>query len=162
MPKTKTEVKNQIEEYQIELPPIDRNQELLIIKKTLNESNNKILAKALIFVYLNQPCSTGELINKLSSHYKVPISRGSGYYAVNSLLHLSMIKQETYSNATLSNNEIHQKIVRKHKDFLVKIPENFRKKYTNVFYNYLTDFGREFIEFCCKILEIKCTKKKEG
>jgi len=126
-----------------------------------------ILAKSLVFVYLNQPASTTEITKKMSSYYGIDFDRVKIFRALQKLNEKFILANATSGEClSLSDSErkeIHHEIIRKFYSFLRDIPEQFRRRFQNVNYFWVSNGeGFKYIEWCCKILGFECEVKKDA
>lgn len=124
---------------------------------------NGILAKAFIFVYLNQPASVTEISEKMSEYYKTDFERGTIFRALKKLADNNILFR-TQSGYVLSLNPpeqkpIHQEILKKFYHFISTIPTPFRNRYNDVNYFWINGEGTKYVEWCCKLLNFKCVKE---
>ena len=116
------------------------------IKSMLKVNSNGIYSKLLVFIYENEVCAVSEVTNILTSYYKIPFDKSNmGKY----LQVLSSVGLISYHEAFFAMNNNHNNILNlireKHTDYLKGIPTAFQKKYSNMRYYYVTEYGKTFI-----------------
>ncbi len=119
-----------------------------------------LLAKSLIFTYMNQPVSTTEITKLLNDYYKMDYDRSSVFRALQKLSEKHIIATTTTGTVMHlpegDRSEIHKKVVEKYYAFLHKIPTQFQKKFQNINYFWVSNgLGTKYIEWCCKLLNFK-------
>ena len=125
-----------------------------------------ILAKVLVFTKLNQPVSTTEITKILNDYFKMDFDRASVYRALQKLNEKNIITTTSsgiVQSLTLGERlPIHTQILEKYYAFLHKIPTQFRTKFQNVNYFWVSNGeGMKYIEWCCNLLNFKCEKTKD-
>lgn len=149
-------------EYKITLPPLklspkERESKL---KRMFNE--NQESAQTLIFSYLNQPATTTEIVDALKNYYQHPFDRTTTYRILKDLTSqgILFIKTSTEAVTTTDNSPVLKKIKAKYYKFIQRIPPHFRTRFKLIYYFGVTDFGKEFIPWCCKLLNFEMEEEK--
>lgn len=128
-----------------------------------NLAKGGLLAKALVFTYQGQPASTTEITKAINSYYRIDVDRAMIYRALQKLVEKHIIATTTTGTVLhlqeAERTPIHKKVVEKYTTFLVTIPDQFRKKFQNINYFWVSNGeGLKYIEWCCKLLNFKCEK----
>jgi|GEM_PF-6482013 len=156
-------------EFKIELPELKINQEQRekeikgLIKNDFERGG--LLAHCLTFTYLYEPVSVSELTDKLTAYYKTNYERTNIFRVLQRLTKMGLIYSTT-SGLVLSmghheQKDIHKLILAKFQRFLSKIPEPFKKRYSDVNYFWVANGeGTKYIEWVCKLLGFKCENVK--
>jgi len=137
-----------------------REKEIRALIKDDFERKEGLLAKVLVFTYLNNPLSITELTNKLKEYYQKEFDRSNIFRVVERLVGLGLLFKTTSGYVqSLGESErkpIHDKILEKHRKFLDKIPVPFRQRYNDVNYIWISNgIGTKYLEWCCKLLNFK-------
>ena len=124
-----------------------------------------LLARALVFLYMKQPCSTTDLKDMISNYYGVDYDRTAVYRALRKLIDKHLVASTTTGIilhlSEAERSEVHHEITKKYFEFLNKIPEQFRKRFQNINYFWVANGeGVKYIDWCCKVLNFKCEKIK--
>jgi len=151
----------------ISLPPpkIDKQKREQQIKKILSDDFEKkegYLSKVLVFCFMNQPLAITEIKNFLQNYYKIEIDRNIVSRNIDRLYHLNLIERIT-PGEILAINEgdtdiILRKIENKHRNFLNKLSKQFRKQYNNVNYVWVSNEGKNYLEWACKLNDFNFEK----
>lgn len=138
---------------------INNQEKKFQIKSLLGEDfhqKNGILTKVLVFLQINQPCSTNELKDKICKHYEEDIERTKIARAIKKLQYFGLIYETTPNEILLSQEggeEFRNHILAKYNKFLDGIPTQFRKNYGNMSYFWVSNGnGIKYLPFCCKLL----------
>lgn len=141
---------------------IDEKTKESIIRKTLKEDFDRggILAKCLVFIYLNDAVSTTELTKYLRNYYQIEFDRVNVFRAIQRLtnLHLTNMVQSGYiiNLGKGERKEIHELILQKHLSFLQNIPTQFRAKFNDVNYVWVSNGeGTKYLKWCSELLNFK-------
>jgi len=157
-----------MKKYEIEFPDLKENEKSIIesensIKFKLKNTGNGILSKIMIFLYQSNACSATELSEILSKYYKIPFDRSNIWKYLKYLMNIGLSSSHTSYYANNQNGNGLLKIIReKHKEFLESVPSQFHKKFTNVNYFYVTDYGEKFIPWCAESINLKIHGEKDG
>jgi len=156
-------------EFEIELPEVNIKKEIeeAGIRRILTEDKEKggILAKVLVFIYLKKVTSITELTDALTDYYHVVFDRANVWRAVEKLVKMRVVHKVT-SGYVLSMppsemKEIHKLILEKHRIYLERLPNQFRQKYNDVNYVWVSNgLGENQIPWACKLLGFECKEKK--
>lgn len=142
----------------------DLGPERLQIQAFLKKESNRDLVKVLVFINNMQPVCEPELKRKLNKHYngfdKIKLYQIFAQLKGEGLISFKKIKNLVDKNEH-TKTEIGKEIYKVHQEYLKKrIPEQFRNRYYHMNYYFLTKFGGEFVEFCCKVLGLKYEKEE--
>lgn len=141
--------------YEIELEGMDMDKKKARIRRWLK--NNEFSSKVLVFLYKNQPSYVSKIKEKLENYYpSASISRTRVYRELKTLRNKELVVLIPASTVMRSRNiedPIHKRVKRKHESFLSNIPEQFRKRYKDMCYFYVSEFGEELIPWAVKQLE---------
>jgi len=113
------------------------------------------LAKIFLWVYyLDECCSTTEVTKAMSEYYRRPYDRTWIYRKLRFLncLGILLVIPSHEALASQSNNPHHLTIRRKYRKLLNSMPRNLRDRIRTVYYFCVGDYGKEFIEWCLKIV----------
>jgi len=123
-----------------------------------------ILAKTFIFTYLNQPASTTEVTKAMNKYYDVDFDRAMVFRALQKLNDKFILASSTSGNCLSltesERREIHNEIIQKYYSFLRTIPDQFKKRFQNINYFWVSNGeGVKYIEWCCKLLNFDYEEK---
>lgn len=154
----------------INLPERDFGEEQIELKnkRIISEDFEKggVLAKAIVFLYMEQPTSVSELTQNLNDYYNQDYDRTNIFRVLKKLSELHVIARASigYILAIPGNEqkEIHKKCIEKFHNFLNNIPMPFRNHYQDVNYFWVKNGdGLKYVEWSCKLLKIKYEKEGE-
>lgn len=154
--------------FKIHLPELKINQEerKKEIRALFSNDFEKmgILNQCFIFCNLNEPASVTEVTDNMSKYYQMEFQRTAIFRALQRLVKLGLVHTTTSGEVVMmpsnERKEIHNHILAKYQNFLKKIPEPFKKRYTDVHYFWIANGnGLDFIEWCCKILKFDCKEE---
>lgn len=155
--------------FKITLPPADVDPKDVESRNRAMFSDDLegggILAKSFIFCYLNQPSTITEITRKLNQYYETNLERTKIFRALQKLNEKFIVAQvsttELLSIPSSERKKMHEAILSKHNNFLMGLPDAFRKKIAKVNYFWIPNGnGTKYIEWCCKLLNFKCQKEK--
>lgn len=156
-------------EFKITLPEQEIKPEIIEKRNramfTEDLEKNGVLAKVLVFTYLNKPCTVTEITKIISKYYKLDIDRAKIFRAYQKLVEKGLVFTTTPGDiihtAIGERKEVEKEILTKYYSFLENIPESFKKNFTNINYYWLSNGeGTSYLEWCCKILNFKCEAKR--
>jgi len=132
------------------------------IKRRLKEYKEGILSKVFVFAYLSQPFSTTELTKKLKNYYHQEFDRATIFRYLKELVDDGLLSSTTtgYVFSIKNNNDIYSEIKEKFHKFIEKIPEQFQKKFHNINYFYISEYGEKFIPWACDVIGFKYTENE--
>jgi len=123
------------------------------------------LAKVLLSTYHLKIPTLSELYEFFVKHFK-PCDRAYLYkllktLEIHGLIERINIKDAIYLSEMDNNpkNSLYKEIVRKYREWIIKIPPQFQERFRDVYYYYVTKFGEEFLEWCGEVTGIKVVKE---
>lgn len=122
------------------------------------EQKNGLLAKVLVFLQINQPCSTNELKDKICKHYEEHIARTTISRAIKKLQDFGLIHETTPNELSFEGGDIPLKnhILAKYNNFLNGLPNQFRKNFGSMSYYWVSNGnGINYLAYCCKLLKFE-------
>lgn len=155
-------------EFKITLPDLNINQEQKVreMKARFTDDFDKggILNQVFVFTSLSEPASVKEITDNMTKYYQKEFFTTEVRRSLNRLVKLGLLNTKTSGDILIlrvdEKNENDNKISAKFHHFLDKIPNQFRNRYTNMNYFWVSNgYGLEFINHCCKLLNFKCEKK---
>jgi len=137
-----------------------------VIRKMFKDDKDKggILSSVFVFTYISEPITVTEIKDKIQNYYKKEIDRVSVFRAVDRLHKLGLFNKTTTGEVIAmeetEDEDITLKLIRaRHRGFLLKISPQFRSRYNNVNYVWVSNgFGIKFIKWCCEINGFKIEK----
>ncbi len=129
------------------------------IRKIIGEDFEKkegIISKVLIFTYLHAPISITRLTDEIQNYYQIEFDRVKIFRAVQRLSKLNVMQIIKVGDVFLMDDEElskeHIEIKRQHKIFLNKLSPQFRNRYNNMNYTWISKNGGEkYLEWACKL-----------
>ena len=148
------------DEYEIEFPEISRTTVEAKTRAWLKK--NPTYAKLFLLVVAKKAISITEATNDLCELEGREIDRAEVYRMMKRLVYKGLVQMIHIGDVMRSthNNEIYRLIKLKYYDFLKPIPEQFRKKFRNIFYFTPTKFGKKFVEWCGEVAKVKVKRLK--
>ncbi len=122
------------------------------------EQKNGLLAKVLVFLQINQPCSTNELKDKICQHYEEDIERTQISRTIKKLQYFGLIHETTPNEISFEGEDtpLNNHILAKYNRFLQNLPTQFRKNYGNMSYFWVSNGnGVNYLAYCCKLLKFE-------
>ncbi|CAK0756687.1 hypothetical protein CCP1ISM_60016 [Azospirillaceae bacterium] len=157
-------------DFDIDLPDvtIDEQQKEQTIKAMLSNDLQKggIIAKVFIFTYLRKVTAISELTEELRKYYQIDFDRANVWRAAEKLVNNGLLFKATsgfvLGLADSELKDIHKKIIEKHRAYLEGIPKQFRQRYNDVNYVWVSNGnGVKYVPWACKLLGFKYKEKKE-
>jgi len=147
-----------IDGYEIELKDVDKLKEKYKIRAFLKQ--NPEFSKILISLFIIKPASVSELTQYINENFNNFIDRTTVYRKLIVLQNKGLVSSINSAEAFVSNknSEEIEKIKEKHTKFLHSLPQQFRTKFKNVLYFTVTDYGKEFLEWCGNVIGLKVKK----
>lgn len=154
-------------EFKIKLPknPVNTEEVKQRNRKMFSEDIERgILGKVFIFTQINQPVSNDDLKELLQDYYHLEFDKNRIKIATKRLNDLGLLHSITSGDLmTLPQNEhsdLFREAYKKFFKFLDHIPKQFRKSYTRITYYWVSDEGKEYVEWVCKLLNFEVEKSK--
>lgn len=124
------------------------------------EKNEGIISKVLIFTYLHGPISITKLTDEIQSYYQIEFDRVKIFRAVQRLSKLNVMQMIKVNDVLIMDenelNEIHLNIKKQHQNFLKGLSPQFRSRYGNMNYTWLSEIeAKKYLEWACKLNEFK-------
>lgn len=131
------------------------------IKTMLRNSASGLYSKYIVFLFNYDVCSIAELSHLLTSYYKIPFDKGNMGKYLQVLVSMGLVSYHESFFAMNNNHDHRLELIRqKHNDYLKGIPIQFHKKFSNMKYFYVTEYGEKFIPWCCENIGFKCEDRQ--
>lgn len=132
-------------------------------RAVLKNRVNGILAKVLLFIYDQEPCSNSEISSFLTQFYKYPYDKANLRRYLHELINLGLIFSVPCSVAYKPKLNEQSKIIKeKHQIFLNNIPKQFRSQFVETINYYsTTPLAEEFIPWCSEVVGFKVEEDKK-
>jgi hypothetical protein len=148
-------MKFKTEEFEIEFPEVNVGSEEARIRRWFKENPNYAVLH--LIVLGNKVVTITEATDYFCEILKREVDRAEVYRMMKRLVFKGLVGMIHIGDVLRSqhNNELHSLIKQKYLKFLDKIPEQFRRKFRNIFYFYPTPFGKKFAEWCGEVAKAK-------
>jgi len=150
--------------FKVDIPPNNETSEEAEAKcRAFFKEKDLLYSKTLIFINNFAPTTITELKEEMESKFHQEIDKALVWRIMKSF-HMRGIINEVNVGYVLTRptpNKIFIEIKRKHYEWIEKIPSQFRKKFNNVKYYWISDQGKKQIPWVCKLLGYKYKEEEE-